>query len=124
MPVAPGQKPQRQDFWGCESVDVGGFEGDSCAYIATLEAFHGMPLGVQPCFESLTSTGTTVAVYIKQSLGLERIAWKRYVLDVYGTPTQQSKQGNGEGIRLTGYYCLAAAKDIFRPWPFRCDRRF
>ena len=44
MPKASGQESQKQDFWGCESVDVGKVNGDSFAYIATLEAFHGSVL--------------------------------------------------------------------------------
>ena len=44
MPRTTGQEPQKMDFWGCESVDVGKVNGDSFAYIATLEAFHGNPL--------------------------------------------------------------------------------
>ena len=95
MPRSPEQEPQQQDFWGCESVDVGKFDGDSFAYIATLEAFHGNSPISRFRWHSHLEQGTTVAVYTKYQTGLQSFTWKRYVLDVYGTPTQQSKQGRG-----------------------------
>ena len=75
-----GQEPQDKEFWGSECVDVGKFGDDSFAYIVALEAF-----------------GTTVAAYSKHKTGLQTFEWKRHVLDVFGTPTQQCKQGNGPG---------------------------
>ncbi|KAL9611244.1 MAG: hypothetical protein Q9167_004098 [Letrouitia subvulpina] len=81
IPKKPGQKPQERDFWGSESVDVGRFEDDPFAYIAALEAFHG----------------TTVSAYTKHKTGLQTLEWRRHVLDVFGTPTQQRKQGDGPG---------------------------
>ncbi|KAL8824197.1 MAG: hypothetical protein Q9191_005229 [Dirinaria sp. TL-2023a] len=79
MPRQPGQEPQEQDFWGCESIDVGKYHDDAFAYFATVEAFHG----------------TTVAAYVKVKTGLTGFEWQRYVLDIFGTPTQQLKQGKG-----------------------------
>ena len=81
MPRQPGQEPQKEDFWGCESVDVGKYHDDPFAYLTTLEAFHG----------------TTVAAYTKVKTGLTEFEWQRHVLDVFGTPMQQSKQGFGPG---------------------------
>ncbi|KAL8792283.1 MAG: hypothetical protein Q9195_005162 [Heterodermia aff. obscurata] len=79
MPRQPEQEPNEKDFWGCGSVDVGKYYDDPFAYFATVEAFHG----------------TTVAAYVKVKTELTGFEWQRHVLDVFGTPKQQFKQGNG-----------------------------
>ncbi|RPA77142.1 hypothetical protein BJ508DRAFT_213087, partial [Ascobolus immersus RN42] len=91
-PRAPGQtetseSPGSGDHWGTGSADAGKFGDDLFAYIATLEPFHG----------------TTCSVYIKEAKGLSGDAceWKRHVLDVYGTPTQLQKTGDGPAHYIT-----------------------
>ena len=94
LPKTPQQDPRKPDFWGSECVDIGKFEDDPFAYIVTLDAFHGKRFGALGVTADV-SVGTTVTVYTKQKTGLKDFKWKRHVLDVYGTPLQQSKQGNG-----------------------------
>ncbi|KOS22240.1 Aldos-2-ulose dehydratase [Escovopsis weberi] len=76
---ASAEEPGSGDYWGCGTSDVGHFAGDPFAYIATVDPFHG----------------TTVAVYTKEYDSLKNFAWKRTVLDVYGTPEQRLKHGEG-----------------------------
>ncbi|RYP70278.1 hypothetical protein DL771_005581 [Monosporascus sp. 5C6A] len=56
-------------------------EGDPMAYIATLDPFHGI----------------AACVYTQIKKGPQASQWKRHVLDVYGTPTQLQKTGDGPG---------------------------
>jgi hypothetical protein len=66
-------------FKGSGDVDAGRIGTDSFAYIATIEPFHG----------------NTVAVYCKDANNtIDRISWRRYVLDVYGDP---NAKGEGPG---------------------------
>ncbi|KAK7705819.1 hypothetical protein SLS64_007767 [Diaporthe eres] len=85
-PREPGQKPGYDapasgDNWGSGAVDVGKVGDDPFAYIASMDPFHG----------------TKVCVYTKTDRGLKCANWKRHVLDVYGTPTQTQKWGDGPG---------------------------
>ncbi|OCK81474.1 hypothetical protein K432DRAFT_295373 [Lepidopterella palustris CBS 459.81] len=85
-PRAPGQSkisesPGSGDHWGTGCADVGRIGDDPVAYIATLDPFHG----------------TTACVYTKADRGLKEKKWKRHILDVYGTPNQQMKTGDGPG---------------------------
>ncbi|KAL7929516.1 hypothetical protein V8C35DRAFT_331580 [Trichoderma chlorosporum] len=73
------EKPGTGDYWGTGSTDVGKIGNDSFAYIASVDPFHG----------------TTLCVYTKTNNGKRPYAWKRYVLDVFGTPAQQLKHGEG-----------------------------
>ncbi|KAI0378907.1 hypothetical protein F5Y04DRAFT_272217 [Hypomontagnella monticulosa] len=82
----PGQSstsetPGIGDNWGSGNVDIGRVGADPFAYIATVDPFHG-PL---------------VTVYTKVHHGHERTSWKRHVLDIYGTPNQRQKHGDGPG---------------------------
>lgn len=54
---------------------------DPFAYIASVDPFHG----------------GKVSVYTKVDRGLDTERWERYVLDAYGTPTQNQKWGDGPG---------------------------
>ncbi|KAH8648036.1 hypothetical protein BGZ60DRAFT_391028 [Tricladium varicosporioides] len=85
-PRAPGQSatsesPGSGDHWGSGCADVGKVAGDPFAYIATLDPFHG----------------TSACVYTKVDRGIGGNKWKRHVLDVYGTPNQLKKTGDGPG---------------------------
>lgn len=85
-PREPGQEPGYDaptsgDNWGSGAVDAGKVGEDPFAYIASMNPFQG----------------TKVCVYTKMDRGLNRANWKRHVLDVYGTPTQAQKWGDGPG---------------------------
>jgi hypothetical protein len=85
-PKTPGQRedsesPGSGDHWGTGCADAGKVGDDPFAYIATLDPFHG----------------TTACVYTKIDRGLKGNKWKRHVLDVYGTPNQLKKTGDGPG---------------------------
>jgi hypothetical protein len=85
-PKEPRQSPTSEspgsgDHWGTGCADAGGLSGDPFAYIATLDPFHGI----------------AACVYTKTNRGMENAQWKRHVLDVYGTPTQLQKTGDGPG---------------------------
>jgi hypothetical protein len=78
-PIGTGELTQFEQtgFRGSGDVDAGRLGDDPCAYVATVEPFHG----------------NTVAVYTKQSDGpADKVVWKRYLLDVFGDPNE-----NGEG---------------------------
>ena len=58
-------------------------------------------------------------MYTKYQTGLQTFAWRRHVLDVYGTPTQQSKQGKGRVSSLAVFYLhLCAHVKIIGPGHF------
>ncbi|KAI1389698.1 uncharacterized protein F4822DRAFT_442905 [Hypoxylon trugodes] len=78
---ATSETPGTGDNWGSGNVDIGRVDDDSFAYIATIDPFHG----------------PTVSVYTKVNEGSEKFTWKRHVLDVYGTPNQRMKYGDGPG---------------------------
>lgn len=85
-PKKPHQSPDSEspgsgDHWGSGGADAGSFGGDPFAYIATIDPFHG----------------TAACVYTKTGRGMKNQKWKRHVLDYYGTPTQQLKNGDGPG---------------------------
>ena len=85
-PKEPRQSPTSEspgsgDHWGTGSADAGKVGNDPFAYVATLDPFHG----VAACVYTKTGQGTTDA------------QWKRHVLDVYGTPNQLQKTGDGPG---------------------------
>lgn len=85
-PREPGQTtgyeaPGAGDNWGCGAVDAGKVGNDSFAYIASMDPFHG----------------GKVCVYTKTDRGLDTVKWERHILDVYGTPTQNRKWGDGPG---------------------------
>lgn len=94
-------------FRGSGDLDVGRAGGDSFAYVAAVEPFHG----------------NTVAVYVKDKLGTpaELATWKRFILDVFGDPNE-----NGEG---PGHQVLCADFDgdgddeflvaLRGPWPWQ-----
>lgn len=73
------ETPGSGDHWGTGGADAGRVGSDPFAYIATLDPFHG----------------TSVCVYTKADQGISSTRWKRHVLDVYGTPNQQLKTGDG-----------------------------
>ena len=75
------ESPGSGDHWGSGAVDAGKIGDDPFAYIATMDPFHG----------------TTACVYTKINRSLKNEQWKRHVLDVYGTPNQQLKTGDGPG---------------------------
>ncbi|MCJ1312451.1 hypothetical protein MMC25_006125 [Agyrium rufum] len=78
---ATSESPGPGAHWGTGNADVGKVGDDPFAYVASLDPFHG----------------TTVCVYTKADRGFESQGWQRHVLDVYGTPTQQLKNGDGPG---------------------------
>ncbi|KAL6166653.1 hypothetical protein ACJQWK_07995 [Exserohilum turcicum] len=85
-PMEPRQSPTSEspgsgDHWGSGCSDSGKFGGNPFAYIATLDPFHGI----------------AACVYTKVDRGMKQQKWKRHVLDVYGTPNQQLKTGDGPG---------------------------
>ncbi|KAK0716080.1 hypothetical protein B0H67DRAFT_256768 [Lasiosphaeris hirsuta] len=85
-PKEPRQSPTSEspgsgDHWGSGCVDVGGLGDDPFAYIATLDPFHGIAAGI----------------YTKVGRGLQDTQWKKQILDVYGTPNQLQKTGDGPG---------------------------
>lgn len=85
-PHEPGQTagykaPGAGDNWGCGTVDAGKVGNDPCAYIASMDPFHG----------------GKVSIYTKADRGLDTVKWERHGLDVYGTPTQNRKWGDGPG---------------------------
>ncbi|KAK7954128.1 hypothetical protein PG988_014822 [Apiospora saccharicola] len=86
-PKEPWQTPDSEspgsgDHWGAGATDIGKVGNDPYAYIATMDPFHG----------------TTVAVYTKIHQVLNGdIQWKRHCLDVFGTPNQLLKTGDGPG---------------------------
>lgn len=85
-PKEPRQTPDSEspgsgDHWGTGCADAGKFGGDPFAYIATLDPFHGI----------------AACVYTKTGRGIKNQKWKRHILDVYGTPNQQLKTGDGPG---------------------------
>ncbi|OTA17921.1 hypothetical protein Xvie_00599 [Xenorhabdus vietnamensis] len=94
-------------FRGSGDLDVGQVGGDSFAYVAAVEPFHG----------------NTVAVYVKDKLGspVEVATWNRFILDVFGDPNE-----NGEG---PGHQVLCADFDgdgddeflvaLRGPWPWQ-----
>jgi hypothetical protein len=73
------ESPGSGDHWGSGCADAGRIGSDPFAYIATLDPFHG----------------TSVCVYVKDNQGISSTRWKRHVLDVYGTPNQRLKTGDG-----------------------------
>ncbi|KAH8676425.1 hypothetical protein BGZ60DRAFT_513367 [Tricladium varicosporioides] len=85
-PKEPRQSPNSEspgsgDHWGTGCADAGGLGGDQFAYIATLEPFHG----------------TALCVYNKTGRGMKSAKWTRNILDIYGTPNQLLKTGDGPG---------------------------
>lgn len=76
------EAPGTGDHWGTGCADAGRVGSDPFAYIATLDPFHGI----------------AACVLTKEDDGLAGAGgWKRHVLDVYGTPNQQLKTGDGPG---------------------------
>ncbi|KAI1097945.1 hypothetical protein F4804DRAFT_326094 [Jackrogersella minutella] len=75
------ETPGTGDNWGSGNVDVGRMGADPFAYIATMDPFHG----------------PSVSVYTKIHHGHDKTSWKRHVLDIYGTPNQMQKHGDGPG---------------------------
>ncbi|PSK36624.1 aldos-2-ulose dehydratase-like protein [Elsinoe australis] len=73
------ETPGSGDHWGSGCADAGKVGSDPFAYVATLDPFHG----------------TSVCVYVKDNHGMSSYRWKRHVLDVYGTPNQRLKTGDG-----------------------------
>ncbi|KAF6826525.1 hypothetical protein CMUS01_09390 [Colletotrichum musicola] len=73
--------PGTGDHWGTGNSDAGQFGDDPFAYIATMDPFHG----------------TTACVLSKVGRGMKESKWKRHILDVYGTPNQLMKYGDGPG---------------------------
>ncbi|KAH6844715.1 hypothetical protein B0I37DRAFT_446698 [Chaetomium sp. MPI-CAGE-AT-0009] len=85
-PKEPRQSPTSEspgsgDHWGTGSADAGKVGNDPFAYIATLDPFHGV----------------AACVYTKIGWGTTDAKWQRHVLDVYGTPNQLQKTGDGPG---------------------------
>ncbi|KAH9904315.1 hypothetical protein F4778DRAFT_732119 [Xylariomycetidae sp. FL2044] len=86
-PKEPRQTPDSEspgsgDHWGTGCADIGRVGNDPYAYIATLDPFHGI----------------AACVFTKASQSLNgKPEWKRHVLDVYGTPNQRMKTGDGPG---------------------------
>lgn len=78
---ATSESPGTGDHWGTGAVDAGRVGDDPFAYLATMDPFHGV----------------AVAVYTKTDRGLDGCMWKRQVLDVYGTPNQNQRKGDGPG---------------------------
>jgi hypothetical protein len=84
--TADSESPGSGDYWGTGSADIGKIGNDPFAYIATLDPFHGV----------------AACVYTKEETPIDgRIAWKRHVLDVYGTPNQRLMTGDGPGHYIT-----------------------
>jgi hypothetical protein len=75
------ESPGSGDHWGTGCADAGCVGGDPLAYIATLDPFHG----------------TAACVYTPTKQGPRGSTWKRHILDVYGTPNQLQKTGDGPG---------------------------
>ncbi|KAL6714564.1 hypothetical protein ACLMJK_007989 [Lecanora helva] len=75
------ESPGSGDHWGTGCADGGKVGSDPFAYIATLDPFHGV----------------AACVYTKVDQGLNGTKWKRHILDVYGTPNQRLKTGDGPG---------------------------
>ncbi|KAK5651789.1 hypothetical protein OQA88_11656 [Cercophora sp. LCS_1] len=73
--------PSTGDHWGSGCADAGGLGDDPVAYIPTLDPYHGV----------------TACVYTKVNRGIDHDEWKRHILDIYGTPTQLRKNGDGPG---------------------------
>ncbi|KAI0152757.1 hypothetical protein GGR57DRAFT_513367 [Xylariaceae sp. FL1272] len=85
-PYQPGQSwtsevPGSGDHWGTGTLDAGRIGDDPFAYIATMNPFHG----------------GAVCVYTKTNRGLHTADWARHDLDMYGTPNQAMKYGDGPG---------------------------
>lgn len=78
---ATSESPGTGDHWGTGAVDAGRVGDDPFAYLATMDPFHGV----------------AVAVYTKTDRGLDGCMWKRQVLDVFGTPNQNQRKGDGPG---------------------------
>jgi len=76
--------PGSGDSWGTGNSDAGALGDDPFAYIATLDPFHGIG----------------ACVYTKVGRGINDATWKRQVLDVYGTPVQLLKTGDGPGHHI------------------------
>ncbi|KAK7413087.1 hypothetical protein QQX98_008035 [Neonectria punicea] len=76
--------PGSGDYFGTGCVDAGKIGDDPCAYIATLDPFNG----------------TSACVYTKSGKSMKGSTWTRHVLDVYGTPSQKAKYGEGPGCHL------------------------
>jgi hypothetical protein len=93
-------------FKGSGNIDIGRIGDDHCAYIATLEPFHG----------------NTVAVYTKTSgTGLENSTWKRTVLDTFADPNER---GEGPGHHVVTADFDGDGEDEFLvalrgPWPWQ-----
>jgi aldos-2-ulose dehydratase len=75
------EKPGSGDYWGTGNADAGKVGTDPFAYIVTFDPFHG----------------TTLCVYTKEDRGLKSQKWRRHTLDIFGTPTQRMKWGDGPG---------------------------
>lgn len=75
------ESPGSGDHWGTGNADAGRVGNDPFAYIATMEPFHG----------------NGIAVYTKYDQGFKSNKWKQHVLDIYGTPNQLKKTGDGPG---------------------------
>lgn len=75
--------PGAGDNWGSGTVDAGKVGDDPFAYIASMDPFHG----------------GKVCVHTKADR-LDTVKWKRHVLDMYGTPTQNRDWGDGPGHYL------------------------
>ncbi|KAK1635375.1 hypothetical protein BDP81DRAFT_462381 [Colletotrichum phormii] len=73
--------PGSGDHWGTGCADAGKIGDDPFAYIATLDPFHG----------------TTACVLSKVGRGMKDTQWRRHILDIYGTPNQLMKYGDGPG---------------------------
>ncbi|KAL1636192.1 hypothetical protein SLS58_009886 [Diplodia intermedia] len=71
--------PGSGDHWGTGGSDAGRVGADPFAYIATVEPFHG----------------NIVCAYTKVDQGMKTNKWQRHVLDIFGTPGQQLKYGDG-----------------------------
>ena len=79
--TATSEYPGSGDAWGGGGADGGAIGDDPFAYIATLEPFHGIAVGV----------------YTKRDRGIKDTKWQRQILDMYGTPAQLQKTGDGPG---------------------------
>lgn len=75
------ESPGSGDHWGTGCADAGKVGSDPFAYIATLDPFHGI----------------AACVYTKVNEGMSSTKWQRHILDVYGTPNQRLKTGDGPG---------------------------
>lgn len=97
---------EQTGFKGSGDLDAGSIGGDSFAFVAALEPFHG----------------NTVAVYVKEEKHHPGEAeWKRFLLDVYGDPNES---GEGPGHQVVCADFDGDGDDEFLvglrgPWPWQ-----